>query len=52
MDRPPFASPYKDRHGKERWRFRRKGVTVSLPGRPGDEAFEAAYAAALAGRPP
>lgn len=51
MDRPPFASPYKDRHGKQRWRYRRKGVTVALPGQPGDEAFETAYAAAQAGRP-
>lgn len=52
VDRPPFASPYKDRHGKQRWRYRRKGVTVSLPGQPGEEAFEAAYSAALAGRSP
>jgi integrase len=47
----PFASPYKDRHGKQRWRYRRKGVTKALPGHPGDEAFEMAYSAALAGRP-
>lgn len=51
MDRPAFASPYKDRHGKERWRFRRKGVAVALPGRPGEETFQAAYSAALAGSP-
>jgi integrase len=51
MDRLPFASPYKDRHGRQRWRYRRKGVTVALPGQPGDEAFEAAYSAALEGRP-
>lgn len=50
MDRPPYASPYKDRHGRQRWRYRRKGVTVALPGQPGDEAFEVAYSAALAGR--
>jgi integrase len=51
VDRPPFASPYKDRHGRQRWRYRRNGVTKALPGQPGDEAFEAAYSAALAGRP-
>lgn len=42
--------PYKDRHGKQRWRYRRNGRTVSIPGQPGDEAFEAAYSAALAGK--
>jgi integrase len=47
----PFASSYQDRHGKTRWRFRRSGKTVSLPGGPGDPAFEAAYLAAVEGRP-
>lgn len=51
MERPPFASPYKDRHGKERWRFRRGKVTRSLPGHPGSAAFEEAYSAAVDGRP-
>lgn len=51
MDQPPYVTRYKDRHGKQRWRFRRKGVTVALPGQPGEEAFQAAYSAALAGRP-
>jgi integrase len=46
----PFLSSYKDRHGRLRWRYRRKGVTAALPGQPGDETFEAAYSAALEGR--
>lgn len=46
----PFASSYKDRHGKTRWRFRRGKATRSLPGAPGDVAFEAAYQDALNGR--
>src|SRR5258708_7557216 len=29
--RRPFLSSYKDRHGKQRWRYRRNGVTVALP---------------------
>ena len=48
----PGASPYKDRHGKERWRYRRKGKTVSLPGAPGQPEFEEAYGAAIEGREP
>jgi hypothetical protein len=48
----PHAGSYRDRHGKRRWRFRRGGKTVPLPGEPGEPAFEAAYAAALAGRAP
>jgi len=47
----PYVSSYFDRHGKERWRFRRAGKTVSLPGKPGDPAFEAAYQAIVEGRP-
>jgi site-specific recombinase XerC len=47
----PHASSYLDRHGKRRWRFRRAGKTVQLPGTPGQPQFEAAYVAALAGRP-
>ncbi|RDL51835.1 Tyrosine recombinase XerD [Ensifer sp. M14] len=48
----PGASSKKDRHGKERWRYRgkgRDGKEVSLPGQPGDEAFEQAYQAATLG---
>jgi integrase len=47
----PHAGSYRDRHGKRRWRFRRGGKTIQLPGAPGQPQFEAAYAAALAGRP-
>lgn len=48
----PGASSKKDRHGKERWRYRGKGrdaKEVSLPGQPGDEAFDQAYQAATLG---
>lgn len=51
MEKRPFLSSYKDRHGKQRWRFRRNGAAISLPGSPGEPRFEAAYEAALAGRP-
>ena len=47
---PPSPPPTKT-VTKERWRFRRKGVAVALPGRPGEETFQAAYSAALAGSP-
>jgi site-specific recombinase XerC len=47
----PHASSYSDRHGKRRWRFRRAGKTIQLPGSPGQPEFEVAYAAALAGKP-
>lgn len=48
----PNAGTYRDRHGRERWRFRRAGKTVSLPHQPGHPEFEAAYAAAVEGRAP
>ncbi|MBX6426836.1 MAG: tyrosine-type recombinase/integrase [Variibacter sp.] len=52
MDREyPYAGSYIDRHGKRRWRFRRAGKTIALPGSPGEPEFEAAYAGALAGEP-
>jgi integrase len=51
-DEHPNASPYKDRHGKERWRFRRAGKTVSLPHAPGHPEFEEAYRAVVEGREP
>ena len=50
MDRLPFTSSYKDRHGRVRWRYRRAGRTAALPGSPGEEAFQRAYLAALEGR--
>ena len=41
-----------DRHGKERWYFRRgKGARVVLPGRPGTPEFMTDYQAALGGEP-
>lgn len=46
----PFVSSFLDRHGRERWRFRRAKKTVALPGAPGDPAFDAAYRAAIEGR--
>lgn len=36
---------YLDRHGKRRWRLRRAGKTIQLPGSPGSPEFEAALAA-------
>ena len=47
----PGASPFRDRHGRIRWRYRRGGKTISLPEQPGHPAFEEAYAAAVEGRP-
>lgn len=49
-DRYPGASSYTDRHGRERWRYRRRGFARELP--PIDSAaFEVAYNAAVAGAP-
>ena len=48
----PFASSFQDRHGTTRWRFRRSGKTISLPGKPGDPQFEQHYKAAVDGRKP
>jgi integrase len=46
----PHVSAFRDRHGKVRFRFRRKGSrTVYLPGVPGSPEFAAAYAEAAAG---
>jgi hypothetical protein len=48
----PGVSSKTDRHGKIRWRFRRTGSPdVMLPGQPGSAEFEAAYFAAVEGRP-
>jgi len=50
MTKPKYTRVYKDRHGKWRWQFRRKGFsTVELPGPPGTPGFEEKYAAALRG---
>mgnify|MGYP003648037146 CR=1 FL=1 len=46
----PNVSAFKDRHGKTRFRYRRKGArAVYLPGLPGSPEFAAAYADAVAG---
>lgn len=45
----PNASSFEDRHGKVRWRYRRRGKTFSLHGRPGDPEFKASYDAAIRG---
>ena len=49
-DLPPNVRPMIDRHGKTRYRFRRKGwKSAYLPGVPGSAEFHAAYAAIIAG---
>ena len=46
------VSSFKDRHGKRRWRFRKKDLpSVYLPGQPGETEFMKAYEKALAGKP-
>lgn len=48
----PHVKVYRDRHGKARCYFRRKGSpTVALP-LPGDPGFLTAYEAAMAAQPP
>lgn len=48
----PGVSSFRDRHGKARFRLRRKGLpTVYLPNLPGSPEFAQAYAEALAGEP-
>lgn len=44
----PGVSRVVDRHGKVRWKFRRKGFTTYLPGPYGFVEFRAAYEAAVA----
>ena len=51
-ERRPYLSSFQDRHGKNRWRYRRAGRTISIPGVPGEPEFEEAYAAAVEGREP
>ena len=45
-----YARPWRDRHGRVRWRFRKGKRTVYLDGAPGDPGFLPSYEAALAGR--
>jgi hypothetical protein len=51
MSDHPGAGSYLDRHGKRRWRYRHAGKTIQLPHEPVHPAFEAAYLAAVEGRP-
>ena len=47
---PQWVSEYRDRHGKPRYRFRRKGfATYAFKSEPGTEAFRQEYAACLDG---
>ncbi|WP_372624573.1 tyrosine-type recombinase/integrase [Falsiroseomonas sp.] len=47
-----FVQAMKDRHGRMRYYFSRKGwARVTLPGAPGSREFMEAYQAALAGKP-
>ncbi len=51
--RLPNVSKYKDRHGRWRYRFRKKGArTVHLPGEPGSAEFAAALEKARADATP
>lgn len=43
-----YVQSFKDRHGKQRYYFRKRGQTpISLPGLPGSTEFMAAYQSAL-----
>lgn len=47
---PEWVSEYRDRHGKPRYRFRRKGfATYSFKAAPGTEAFRHEYASCVDG---
>lgn len=51
-DLPPNVTRMIDRHGKTRYRFRRRGYrTAYLPGGPGDAVFHAKYAEIVAQGP-
>lgn len=51
-DLPAHVYAVKDRHGKIRYRFRRKGwKSPYLPGQPGEPGFYHAYAEIIAGGP-
>lgn len=39
-DKYSNAKPYRDRHGKRRWRYRVKGFTAELGTNYGSEEFE------------
>lgn len=42
-DKYPNAKPYRDRHGKRRWRYRVRGFTAELGTDYGSEEFERRY---------
>lgn len=44
----PLAKSYTDRHGRLRWRVRRKGVSIELGANYGTEDFVRRYADAVA----
>jgi integrase len=48
-----YVNGYRDRHGKQRYYYRRAGRRIALPGRPGEPEFMRAYedAAAKFGQP-
>lgn len=49
---PDNVTEYRDRHGKPRYRFRKKGLpTHHFTAEPGTEAFRAEYQACLAAQP-
>lgn len=52
MEGYPYVSPFEDRHGTVRYRFRRAGKSIYLPESPGHPAYEEAYSAAVEGREP
>lgn len=43
-----YVQSFKDRHGTQRYYYRREGQRFPLPGRPGEDAFMSAYGAAAA----
>ena len=49
---PENVTEYRDRHGKRRWRFRKKGLpTYHFKNAPGTEGFREELASALAAQP-
>lgn len=44
-----YVNGYRDRHGRQRYYYRREGRRFPLPGRPGEAEFMRAYEAAAAG---
>lgn len=51
-DRFPYAKAYRDRHGKTRWRFRKKGFTAELGTDFGSQEFCRRYSEAEEGSKP